>query len=297
MKICVFGLQHLGCVTAACLADKGFVITGLDPNIENVEFLNRGISPIFEPNLNELIYRNLGINLKFTTDIKSALKDTKITWVTFDTPVDGNDIANTLYVKHQIFSLYPHLSPDTVILISSQLPVGSTRKLQEEHTRWFKNYVTFAYSPENLRHGKAIEIFNNPERIIVGTNTKNNVNILDKLFKTINPNIIWMSLESAEMTKHALNAFLATQITFINEISLICKETGADVEDVEKGLKSDSRIGKKAFLKAGKHYSGGTLGRDVQYLREISDDLNLKSTLLKSISESNNNHKKLVEKL
>jgi len=291
MKICVFGLQHLGCVTAACLAEKGFVVTGLDPNETSVQFLNRGISPIYEENLNDLISKNLGVNLKFTTNIKSALEDAEIIWVTFDTPVDENDIADTEYVKKQIISLYPHLQEGTTILISSQLPMGTTIKLEKEYNKWFKNQVEFAYSPENLRHGTAIEIFNNPRRIIVGAKDENNI-LLKILLRTICQNTIYMSVESAEMVKHTLNAFLATEIAFINEISLVCEKTGANIKDVEKGLMSDYRIGDKGFLRAGKHYTGGTLGRDVEYLRKISSELRLESNLLRSIKKSNDNHEK-----
>jgi len=297
MKICVFGLNHLGCTTAACLADKKeFVVTGLDFNKERVSNLNRGIAPIEELFLNKLISKNLGINLRFTTDIKSALKDAQIIWVTYDTPVDNNDVANTEYVKNQIISLYPYLTSNMTILISSQLPVGSTKELEEKYREQFKNDVNFAYSPENLRHGKAIEIFNNPVRIIVGSKDENNIP-LKLLLRTICTNVIWMSVESAEMVKHSLNAFLAMEISFINEISLICEKTGANIKDVEIGLKSDSRVGEKAFLRAGEHYTGGTLGRDVEYLENISDDFFLNSKLIKSINKSNNDHKDRIERM
>ena len=294
MKICVFGLWHLGLVTAACLADKGFNVVGLDQNKIEIEKLNKGIIPLEEPNLKELTLKGIrNKKLSFTDSICDAMRNTEILWITIDTPVDKNDIADTNYVMCETINTFPYISSGTTILISSQLPVGSTLQLQEifelEHTD--KSDVNFAYSPENLRHGRAIEIFNNPGRIIVGAKDENNMS-LKILLRTICQNTIYMSLESAEMVKHTLNAFLATEIAFINEISLICEKTGANIKDVEKGLMSDSRIGDKGFLKAGKHYTGGTLGRDVEYLHQMSNSLDLKSSLIRAISESNYNHKK-----
>jgi len=293
MKICVFGLWHLGCVTAACLADKGYNVIGLDPNEDIVNNLNKGISPIQEPHLDELIKLKLYDNLHFTTNIQSALKDAQIIWITFDTLVDDNDNADEIYVKRQIMSIFPYVANGTIVIISSQLSVGSTRKLEKEYRNWywFKKDVHFAYSPENLRLGKAIAVFNNPERIIVGINDyeKGNKTIVKLLGQfCINPdcNIIWMSPESAEMTKHALNSFLATEVAFINEIATICEKTGANVRDVELGLKSDSRIGYKAYLNAGSAFSGGTLARDLQFLNSIKT-----MPLLSSVIDSNDDHK------
>ncbi len=286
MKICVFGLWHLGCVTAACLSDKGFDVVGLDPDKNVVDNLNKGIPPISEPGLEELIEKNLDENLHFTTDIQSALKDADVVWITFDTPVDDNDNADEIYVKQQIMSLFPYLQSGMTVLISSQLSVGSTRKIEEEYKKLFKNpNVYFVYSPENLRLGKAIEIFNNPERIIIGYNKYPGNNIFEILYN-FSSYIISMSPESAEMTKHALNSFLATEIAFINEIATICEKTGADIRDVERGLKSDSRIGEKAYLKAGSAFAGGTLARDLRFLYSIKITPQISATL-----ESNDHHK------
>lgn len=289
MNICVFGLWHLGCVTAACLADKGFNVVGLDPSKEVIENLNKGKPPIQEPHLDYLINKNLNKNLKFTTDISEATKDAEIIWVTFDTPVDDNDKADEIYVKQQIMSLYPYFKDGITILISSQLSVGSTSKLEEEYKKWFNRDVSFAYSPENLRLGKAIKVFDDPERIVIGAKDKTISLNLHYLLNNICDNIIWMTPESAEMTKHALNSFLATEIAFINEISKICEMTGADVRDVEAGLKSDSRIGEKAYLKAGSAFSGGTLARDLIFLNNIKD-----LPLLSSVIKSNDYHKSWI---
>lgn len=289
MKICVFGLWHLGCVTAACLADKGFEVVGLDPNENVVNNLNEGIPPIFEPGLSELINTHLDDNLHFTTDAESALFYADVIWVTFDTPVDDNDNADDKYVKQQIMSIFPYIQKGTTLLISSQLPVGSTTELRQHYMRYSKyRDVYFAYSPENLRLGRAIEVFNNPERIVIGFNEHNiDIITLEKLFKDdFYSKIIWMSSESAEMTKHALNSFLATEVVFINEIATLCEKTGADIREVERGLKSDSRVGEKGYLKAGSAFSGGTLARDLKFLNSIKI-----TPLLSSVLESNEEHK------
>jgi UDPglucose 6-dehydrogenase len=289
MKICVFGLWHLGLVTSACLANKGFDVVGLDLSEDVIYNLNvTDISiPLSEPKLLETIHDcMLRRKLRFTNDIKDAVKDADIVWVTFDTPVDDNDKADTRYVEDQIRSIFPYLK-NTTVLISSQLPVGSTTKLSNEFNKYFSSFnVEFAYSPENLRLGKAIEVFNNPERIIIGVKDKSMSLRLNFVLKSICENIIWMSPESAEMTKHALNSFLATEIAFINEIALICEKTGADVRDVERGLKTDSRIGEKAYLKAGSSFAGGTLARDLNFLNSIEE-----TCLISSVIKSNDEHK------
>ncbi len=288
IKICVFGLWHLGLVTAGCMADKRFDVVGLDRNKIEVKKLNSGILPIEEPHLNELILKGIkNKRLSFTENTYEALRGAKILWITFDTPVDDNDNADVEYVKYQIRSLYPYIEDETTILISSQLPAGTTSELEQEFKKEYPyKVVYFAYSPENLRLGKAIDVFNNPDRIIVGMNNIPEKNTLDKLFSYFESDIVWMSIESAEMVKHALNSFLATEIAFINEIAIICEKTGANIRDVELGLKSESRIGEKAYLKAGSAFAGGTLARDVQFLINIEQ-----TPLLSSVIESNDNHK------
>ncbi len=293
-KICVYGLWHLGLVTSSCLASKGFEVVGLDTNYNKI---NETISnlPIHEPNLQESISKNLSYgNLSFTDNIPKALKNANILWVTFDTPLSKNDIPRPEIVLHKIRETFPYIEPNTLVIISSQLPVGSTRKLQNEYcTLYPNNNITFIYSPENLVRGKAIEGFNNPDRVIFGVDiNKINYGTFKKLFD--HKNFIAMSLESAEMVKHALNSFLALEISFANEVALICKNVGADYKDVESSLKSDSRIGKKAYLRAGEAYSGGTLARDVNYLYKMSKVLNIDTPIINSINLSNNLHKKRI---
>ena len=291
MKICVYGLWHLGCVTAACVAER-FPTIGLDPDAKVVSDLSNGKPPILEPGLRELIAKGQSDGrLRFTNDAREA-EVADIVWTTFDTPVNQEDQADAGFVEAQIVSLFPHLRRDSIVLISSQLPVGSTRRLEEAYRDQFPaGNVRFACSPENLRLGKAIEVFRSPGRIVVGTRSQEDRKRLEELLKPFCENLIWMSVESAEMTKHALNAFLANSISFINEIATLCEETGADAKEVERGLKTDERIGPRAYLGAGGPFAGGTLARDVSFLTQLALELGVSTPLLESIRRSNDIHK------
>ena len=292
MKICVFGLWHLGCVTAACLSEH-FRVIGLDPDSKTVAQLSAGNPPISEPGLDELIRDGLSTGrLSFTNDQADALADADIVWVAFDTPVDEEDRADVAFVEKQIGSVFPHLDPGSMVLISSQLPAGSTRRLE---TRYREQYpgrgVRFAYSPENLRLGKALDVFRHPARIVVGARSTEDREMLRNLLSPFCDNLVWMSVESAEMTKHALNAFLANSIVFINEIAAVCEQVGADAKQVEQGLKTDERIGPQAYLAAGGPFAGGTLARDVEFLARTAKYLGVPVPLLESIKRSNDLHK------
>ncbi len=292
MNICVFGLWHLGSVTAACVAEH-FPIIGLEPEPEIVRALEAGRPPILERGLEELILAGQSAGrLRFTSDPHPAVAEADIVWVAFDTPVDEEDHTDVDFVESQIASLFPHLRDGSIVLISSQWPVGSTSRLESSFRRQYpRRDVQFAYSPENLRLGKAIDAFRNPKRIVVGAR---GVEVRERLERLLTPfcdNLVWMSVESAEMTKHALNAFLANSIVFINEIAVLCEELGADAKEVENGLKSEERIGPRAYLGAGGPFAGGTLARDVGFLIRNAEKMNIPAPLLKSIRCSNDLHK------
>jgi len=293
MNVCVFGLWHLGSVTAACLTAAGHNTTGLDPNEEAIAGLQEGKPPLFEPGLQELI--NQGISngrLKFTTRPAEALKDAEIVWVTFDTPVDANDHADTNLVIQQIEGIFPQIRPGSIVLISSQLPVGTTSLLAHHYTEEYpENRVAFAYSPENLRLGHAIEAFQHPDRVVIGAPDDETRQRLTHFLSNITSRIEWMSIESAEMTKHALNAFLATSVVFINEIASICEQVGADAREVERGLKSEARIGPRAYLKPGGAFGGGTLARDVVFLESLGETHHVTVPLLEAVLASNVAHR------
>jgi UDPglucose 6-dehydrogenase len=298
MRVCVQGLWHLGSVTAACLASVGHEIIGLDSDQTVISSLNESKAPLFEPDLNPLIAEGIQSGrLRFTSDMATACKDAEVLWVTFDTPVDDDDVADINFVLNQVKSALMLLSEGALVLVSSQLPVGSIAILENFANEGMPNKnISFASSPENLRLGKALNVFLHPDRIIVGTRSNEDRIALETLLSPITEKIEWMSVESAEMTKHAINAFLATSVTFANEIAAICELVGADAKEVERGLKSESRIGPKAYLSPGGPFAGGTLARDIEFLGKISQDRQLLTPLLSSVRLSNDAHKKWVQR-
>jgi UDPglucose 6-dehydrogenase len=292
MRIVVYGLWHLGCVTAACLAKAGHAVAGLDPDRRVIDELSRGQPPLHEPGLPELISAGLANKqLSFHSDPAAALADAEILWVTFDTPVNDQDEADVAAVRTRLEKVGPFLKPGTLVLISSQVPVGFTRQLQRD---WADKGLRFAYTPENLRLGKAIEVFCRPERVVLGVEDDRDQLLLTELFSLFCSQLEWMSLESAEMTKHALNAFLATSVTFINEVARLCEEVGADAKEVERGLKSEGRIGPHAYLSPGAAFAGGTLARDLRFLVRRGRDVHVRTPLLQGVLDSNEVHKNWV---
>ena len=289
MKVCVLGLWHLGSVTAACLASGGHSVIGLDESDDVVEGLGQGKAPLFEPGLNELIQQGINAGqLRFTSSAAEALRDAEVLWVAFDTPVSEDDRADVGYVTSRVEKLLPLLAPSALVIVSSQLPVGSVKGLE---ARAGRTDISFASLPENLRLGKAIEVFTKPDRVIAGVRSESDRQKVSALLAPFTDRLEWMSVESAEMTKHAINAFLATSVVFINEIATICEETGADAKEVERGLKSESRIGPKAYLSPGAAFAGGTLARDIAFLTELSDKYRRPSPLVASVKTSNDLHK------
>ncbi len=293
MKVGVVGLWHLGCVTAACLAEAGHEVIAFDTDAANIAQLQNGKAPLFEPGLDELIQAELKAkHLRFTTAV-SDLATVEMVWITLDTPVDDDDIADVNHVISAIQHVLEKVSPHTLILISSQLPVGTIADLQQMAAkRWPEKALSFACSPENLRLGKALDIFKHPDRIIMGIEKEADKARLTTLLAPFSSNIIWMKITSAEMTKHALNAFLATSVVFINEIASLCELVGADAREVEQGLKSEERIGKKAYLRPGPPIAGGTLARDVNYLTDIARQKATTVPLVAALMESNAQHKR-----
>jgi len=298
MKVCVQGLWHLGSVTAACLASVNHKVLGLDSDPSVIKSLNEGKAPLFEPGLDLLIADGIKRgSLEFSNDLATACKDVEVLWVTFDTPVDDNDVADTNFVLNQIKATIVFLPNGALVLISSQLPVGTIANLEKFVQNSVPNRnISFACSPENLRLGKALDVFRDPDRIIVGVRTNENRMVLERLLLPITEKIQWMSVESAEMTKHAINAFLATSVTFANEIAAICELVGADAKEVERGLKTESRIGPRAYVSPGGAFAGGTLARDIEFLGKISKDRQLITPLLSSVRLSNDAHKKWVHR-
>jgi UDPglucose 6-dehydrogenase len=298
MNICVLGLWHLGSVTAACLASVGHDVIGFDNEPSTIKNLTEGKAPLFEPGLDELIQAGIASGkLVFSSSPVHALAAAEVLCVAYDTPVNDEDQADVAFVLNQIEIALPYLPDAAVVLVSSQMPVGSIRKLEEFALHGIPNKkLTFAYSPENLRLGKALEVFLKPDRVVVGLRSDRTRKILEKLLLPITDKVEWMSVESAEMTKHAINAFLAVSVTFANEIAAICELVGADAKEVERGLKTEARIGPKAYLSPGGPFAGGTLARDIAYLGSESLSHNLVTPLLTAVRLSNDQHKHWIRR-
>lgn len=267
MRVLVIGGWHLALVTSACLAAKGHQVDLVPEENEQIEHLKQSLLPIDEPGLTDLFR-------KMTTESRLAVSSLDeiqaesydAVWVAVDTPVDHNDNANVEYVIEIAVHVLQKFRHRTVIINSSQLPVGSVERIQSEvRARSLVTHEIVAV-PENLRLGNAIEAFLHPDRVIVGANTHEGRQCAIKLLEPITARLEFMSVRSAEMVKHALNAFLGTSVAFANSISTICEKVGADAADVARGLKTDVRIGSKAYLRPGEAFAGGTLARDLRYL-------------------------------
>lgn len=295
MKIAVLGLWHLGTVTAACLARLGHTVTGIECDAAVVERLQRGEPPVDEPGLGELLAEGIAAGRLFFSADPHAAAGAEVVWAAHDTPVDEEDRADVSGVMADLTRVAPHMDAGAVLLVSAQLPAGTAARVEAELARLPAGRpVSVAVSPENLRLGKAVECFLKPERIIVGVRRGDAAarGRLEKLFASLAPApVIWMGVESAEMTKHALNAFLATSVAFANEIAVLCERLGADGLEVAQGLKSDIRIGPRAYLTPGASFAGGTLARDLVYLRGLASREGIDATLLPAVKESNDRHK------
>ena len=297
MQICVMGLWHLGCVVSVSLSSIGHKVVGFDKSSETVKNLIEGKAPIFEPDLDQMIQDQLEKKtLSFVDKYEEIHQEIRVLWVTYDTPVDENDVADTDFVISEVVDILPSIPKNTVIVISSQLPVGSVAQIQSISDKNFpEKGLKIACIPENLRLGVALDIFLNPDRVIIGCDDLKTKAILAELFEPLKAKLIWMSTKSAEMTKHAINSFLATSISFANEIAAICEFVGADAFDVVAGLKTDQRIGPKAYLSPGGAFDGGTLARDIDYLIKISKgEVDTKQLLATKVS--NDLHKMWVKK-
>lgn len=286
MNITVLGLWHLGCVTAACCA-RHFEVVGLDFQTATVANLNAGKAPLFEPGLNELIAAGIAAKrLLFTTDPKAGCAQADVLWLAYDTPVNDDDESDVAFVLENLRRALAHLPKGALVLISAQLPVGTCAQLEKEFPQFH-----FAYSPENLRLGKALDSFEKAERVIVGIRDEAKKPLLENLFAPFTGQVLFMRTESAEMVKHALNSFLALSITFINEIARLCEQVGADAKEVAAGLKSEPRIGPKAYLGPGGPFAGGTLARDVVTLTKLASAKGEKISVIPAIKQSNDLHR------
>jgi len=282
MRVCVAGLWHLGSVTAACLAHVGHDVIAFDEDADVVERMRRGHSPVGEPGLDELIRAGIDAGtLTFTDHRAQALAGADVLWIAYDTPVDDDDRADVDWVAQRARALLAERDDDTFAVVSSQLPVGSTRSFGVDR---------IACIPENLQLGRALDAFLQPERIVVGVDAGTDRSALERLLAPITDRIEWMGIESAELTKHALNAFLATSVAFANELAVLAERVGADAREVARGLKSDRRVGPRAYVNPGAAFAGGTLARDVEFLTKIGEREGVATHLLSAVGPSNDAH-------
>jgi UDPglucose 6-dehydrogenase len=248
--------------------------------------LRSGKTPIFEPGLDDLIASGVTAQQLVFLPAEEAVAGVEIVWLTYDTPVSDDDVPDVAFVRARADELR-RLRPDALFLVTSQIPSGFCSELQAAHQAEFGRRLRVAYSPENLRLGSALKTFLEADRFVIGVDDDADRAVLEALFAPFARPIVWMSVASAEVTKHAINTFLATSISFINEIAAVCEATGADISEVERGLRSDLRIGRGAYVKPGPGYAGGTLARDVQTLAMLGDRYALPLPTLRSLAQSN----------
>lgn len=294
-KISILGLTHLGLVYAAGFSSLGYQVSAYDNSKKLIEKLKNKQLPIFEPGLDQLFFSRSNAPRLFS-DIASAIKSTDYVFVTVDLPVNSQDRVDLSPLEQIVNSLIGKITKKTTLVICSQVPVGTCRKIQEKLS--IKESVRVICFPENLRLGTAVENFLNPDRWVLGATQTKTITKFISYFTEIKTNISTMNLESAEMTKHATNIYLAMNISFSSEMGDICEQTGADLRDVVKALKTDSRVSPKAPLNPGIGFAGGTLGRDIRSLETVSKEIKYKPKLISAIYSVNQDRiDHLIDKL
>lgn len=294
-KIGIIGLWHCGEIYSAGLAELGHEVVGVDENAEVIANLTKGVPPLPEPGLAELLTKHIASGrLEYATDF-SVLKNCDVVWCAFDTPVNDADEVDLAPIRAALEKAAPYFADGVLIVVSSQVPVGTAAraiaKIKELRPGLKFDYV---YTPENLRLGEAVKCFMEPGRVVIGADSTQAAQKLEEVFVPLKTSFVRMSVASAEMAKHALNAYLATSVSFINDIADLCEKMGADILDVAKALRSDPRIGQKAFLDAGLGFSGGTLGRDLRALESAAEKSGIELPVVSSVYEKNLQRKDIV---
>ena len=301
MKIVIVGSGYVGLVTGACFSEVGIEVVCVDIDREKVDNLNKGVIPIYEPGLTDMLTRNMKKGrLSFTTDISKAMKDCEVLFISVGTPPDEDGSADLRYVLSVARECGQNMEDYLLVVTKSTVPVGTSKKvklaIQEELDKRNVN-VDFdvASNPEFLKEGAAIADFLKPDRIVVGLESQRAEDLMRSLYKPFTLNghpIIFMDIVSAEMTKYAANSMLATKISFINDIANLCEIVGADINLVRNGIGSDSRIGNK-FIYPGIGYGGSCFPKDVQALIKTGNEYNYDLRVLKAV-EAVNQEQKLV---
>jgi UDPglucose 6-dehydrogenase len=290
-RIGLIGLWHLGTVAAAGLASLGHSVRATDPDGRTVAALGRGEPPIFEPHLAEAVaIEQRAGRLQFVATVEEAVEGADAVYVTFDTPVDDNDrsdLTPILEAVEAIIGAARKIPRGVLIAVMSQVPAGTLAQLQARFAAEPELGARLIYQPENLRLGRALETFLAPDFLVVGAGEPDDAQDFLRLYRGITTHFLPMSWESAELSKHAVNAFLASSISFANEVADLAEASGADVREVMQVLRRDRRIGPQAFLDPGPGFSGGTLARDLQTLRGLGARASLPTRLLDATLEVN----------
>ena len=297
MNITIIGTGYVGLVTGTCFSEMGNEVYCVDVIEEKIESLKQGIIPIYEPGLEELIKHNYNNgNLHFTTDLFEGLSNSQLCFIAVGTPMGEDGSADLRYVRQVAKQIGQTITQDIIVVDKSTVPVGTADEVEtiinKELDKRNKNYkVTVVSNPEFLKEGTAVNDFMHPERVIVGTDDDSAAEIMKELYDPFTKNherMIIMDVRSAEMTKYASNSMLANRISFMNEMANICDKIGANIDNVRRGMGSDSRIG-HSFLYPGCGYGGSCFPKDVTALIKTAQDNGLNPVLLKSVEEVNHN--------
>jgi len=302
MRITVIGTGYVGLVTGACFAEMGNIVYCVDIDENKIDNLKKGIIPIYEPGLEELVTKNFeNGNLKFTTNLREGIENTEICFIAVGTPMGEDGSADLQYVLAAAKEIGKLMCHDIIVVNKSTVPVGTAEKvnktIENELNKRNVNYKVHVVSnPEFLKEGAAVKDFMQPDRVVIGSDNQEIIEILKELYTPFTLNherFIIMDVRSAEMTKYASNAMLATRISFMNEMANICEKVGADINHVRKGIGSDSRIG-YSFLYAGCGYGGSCFPKDVQALIKTAKSHGYNPKILKEVESVNQYQKKVL---
>ena len=302
MKIAIVGTGYVGLVTGTCFAEIGVNVTCVDTNSEKIESLQKGVMPIYENGLEEMVLRNVKAKrLKFTTSLESCLNDVEVIFSAVGTPPDEDGSADLSYVLEVARTIGRHMNQYKLVVTKSTVPVGTARRvraaIQEElDKRGVTIEFDVASNPEFLKEGNAISDFMSPDRVVVGVESARAEKLMSKLYKPFllnNFRVIFMDIPSAEMTKYAANSMLATRISFMNDIANLCELVGADVNMVRSGIGSDTRIGRK-FLYPGIGYGGSCFPKDVKALIKTAEQNGYTMRVLRAVEEVNEAQKSVL---
>lgn len=301
-KICVVGTGYVGLIAAVGLSDFGNNVVGVDLNKEKIDMLKKGISPIYEPGIADYLNRNLETGrLSFTTEISQAIQDSQVIFIAVGTPEKQNEEADLSYVEAVVNTIAENLNEYKVVVTKSTVPVGTNR--------WIKNFLAnktggnnfdVVSNPEFLREGRATQDFFHPDRTVIGCESQKAKNIMFNVYRTLNVTsvpFVWCNLETAELIKYASNAFLATKITFINEIANLSEAVGADIHEIARAMGMDGRISPK-FLHPGPGYGGSCFPKDTKAIASFGKKYGVKMNLIESVIKTNEIQKKrMVDKI